>query len=343
MKRCKKCFLPKNYPNIKLNEKGICNYCLESRVIIREGFDTKATNAKRMKLKKDFEKFIKSIKGKSEYDCLLLFSGGKDSTYLLYLLKEKYGLNVLTLSVDTGLERETTKNNIKRIVKHFDVDHILFVPENDFYKRFYKYYLKNPGNATYCDTICGLCSSIMHSIGLNIAAEMKIPFVALGYSPEQAYCYEFSKEKLSKSWVPKELYNESFSEKDRGYFWNPKNVNKKNIPRFILPFYVLDYPGVENIIEELSELGLRIKKKLDPLKSNCYLVFLLMHLDLIKYGYTTYSAHISSLIRAGNLREREKYIIILTLGAWLLKHGLVKQRNIKRALDHLELKMEDII
>jgi len=296
-----------------------------------------------MELKKDFEKFVKSCKGKSEYDCLLLFSGGKDSTYLLYVLKEKYGLNVLTLTVDTGLEREATKLNVKKIVKHFNVDHISFVPEDDFYKRFYRYYLTHTGNDTYCGTICGLCSSIMHSIGLNVAAEKKIPFVALGYSPAQASCYEFSKERLSKSWVPKEIYNESFSEKDRSYFWKTENVNGKNIPRFILPFYVLEYPGVEEIIKKLSELGLCSKKKLDPFKSNCYLVSLLLRLDLIKHGYTVYSAHVSSLIRAGKIKQRKKYFLILTLGVWLFKHGYVKQRLIKHALNHLELKMKDIV
>ena len=45
----------------------------------------------------------------------MLFSGGKDSSYLLYLLIEKYGLNVLALTVDTGLETNIAKQNVKKM------------------------------------------------------------------------------------------------------------------------------------------------------------------------------------------------------------------------------------
>jgi len=335
--------LPVKYPNIKLNEKGICNYCLEGKLNSREVDDKKTIEKRKIEFRKDFENLVKSCKGKSEYDCLLLYSGGKDSTYLLYLLKEIYGLKVLAVTVNNGLMQESTKENIKNIVKHFNVDHVSFTPENDFHKRLFRYYLTHKvDDELYSKKICGSCANIIISTGLNIATEKKIPFVALGYAPNQTTFYEYSKEELLKSWVPKELYDEIFSDKDRSYFWNPENINKNDIPRFILPYYILEYPGVEGIIKKLTELGLGTKKTMDPIKSNCHMCWLLYHLDIKKHGYFTGCEGTSNLIRAGKIKNRTKYFLIYTLGFWLLKHGLVKRKFIKKSLNHLNLKIANI-
>lgn len=341
MRRCKRCFLSENFPNINLNEKRICNYCLKGVVNAKDIGDEETIKLRKKKLKKEFEEYFKSIKGKNEYDCLLLFIGGKDSTYLLYLLKEKYGLNVLTLTVNNGLEPDCTKKNIKRVIKHFKVDHIFF--RTNFHKKMYKYLLSKPTKEPLCKLICGSCAKIMQSTGLYVATEKKIPFVVLGYSPDQAHFLEFSKDKLLESWVPDELYNEYFSDKDRNYFWNPKNVNKKDIPRFIIPFYTIDYQGLEEIIKKLKELGLGSMKNLHPLKSNCHMMWLLMRIDLVKHGYIQLNASTSSMIRNSKIKGRKRYYLILTLGFWLFKHGLVKQKLIKNALNYVDLKNVNVI
>ena len=134
-------------------------------------------------MEKTFERTKKKNKG--QYDGLLCYSGGKDSTYLLYILKEKYGLNILAVTIDTGLTRSIAKLNIKKCIDHFNVDHITITPENNFYKRLYRNFIQHSNEKTYCENICGLCQKVMHSIGLNIAVEKKIPFVALAYSPDQ--------------------------------------------------------------------------------------------------------------------------------------------------------------
>jgi len=38
--------------------------------------------------------FFTHEKGQYEYDCIVLYTGGRDSTYTLQLLKEKYNLNL---------------------------------------------------------------------------------------------------------------------------------------------------------------------------------------------------------------------------------------------------------
>jgi len=327
--------MPKNYPDITFNENGICNLCLNEKPLIN--FEEKR------RCKQEFEEYVEKIKGKGEYDCLLLFSGGKDSTYLLYVLKEKYGLNVLAVTVDTALGSSIAKINIKKCVDYFNVDHITVTPENNFYKRLYRYYIQHPNGKTHCENICGLCQKSMHSIGLNIAVEKKIPFVALAYSPDQTTAtttYEFSKDIMSKDWIPKDLYREPFTEKDRSYFWNPEGI--KTIPRFILPFYVLKYPGGSKIIEELSEIGLGAKRTFNPFKSNCDLYWLLIFLDIKRFNYNPYIEHLCRQIRLGKT-NRGNWPIIISLGTWLLKHGFVKRKETKHALNYIDLTVEDCI
>jgi hypothetical protein len=338
-KRCKRCLIPENYPNTKLNKNRICNLCLEEKP---------ADNPiEKMEYKQEFKKYIKRIKGKKEYDCLLLFSGGKDSTYLLHILKEEYDLKVLAVTVDTGLLSHENKLNIKKIIKFFDVDHMTIAPENNFYKKLYRYLIQHRPKKTtsdresdtYCERICILCSKVINSVGLNIAAKKKIPFVALAYSPDQFRSYEFPRKTLCKSWVPEELYQEPFTEKDRSYFWNPEN--KKIIPRLILPFYFIDYPGTEKIIEKLSNIGLGKKRDFNTLHSNCYLVWLLMMLDLKNYNFNPYELHISRQIRQGKTK-RSKWSKILPIGNWLLKNGFIYRKKIKCALNYLDLDIKDL-
>jgi len=342
MKKCKKCYLPETYPNTSFNEKGICNYCSDEIFIVGETGNEKISKEKKDQLKKDFENLIKKSKGKSKYDCLLLFSGGKDSSYLLYLLTKKYKLKVLTVTVDNGLESPLAKSNINKIVKYFNVDHIFSKPKKSFLQKFYKYFITHINNQSYCERVCYVCQELIFSTGIKIAVDKKIPFIILGYSPDQAGTNEFLYWKNPDGFIPKELYDKPFDEEDRAYFWRPETEKKQKLPRFILPFYFLEYPGVEKIIKILNKLGLGSANDFDQLKTNCHLNWLLMRLDAIKKGYVHYVPYVCSQIRSGKIKQRKKYFIVLTLGIWLLKHGFVKRKYMTQALRFLGLKFNEI-
>ncbi len=316
MKRCKMCLISDKVPEVKINTEGICNYCLNNHNI--------DDSPKRKKYKKIFEDYLKEIRGKNKYDCVLLFSGGKDSIYLLHILTVKYKLQVLTITIDTGFLSPIGKKNIKKVVSLLNVDHIYITPENNFYKRFYKYYIKHM--KIKCD-ICDLCQKIMHSIALNIAVKKNIPFVALAYSPDQTDVFEYSKEEMTKSWVPKELYQKPFTKKDRSYFWNPKLLEFKDIPRFIFPFYAIYYPSEIEIYDIISNLGLVSKKNLNPHITNCSLYWLFMKLDIENLDYNPYNESLSIRIRQGKTK-RGLWPIKLPIGIWMLKHGLLKRKDV---------------
>src|SRR4030042_131921 len=95
-RRCTRCLLPETFPDITFDEDGVCNYCVE---YLEKGKKTPRWQTLR---EKRVERLIEKSRNKGDYDCLVSYSGGKDSTYLLYVLKEKYGLNVLAYTCNTG-------------------------------------------------------------------------------------------------------------------------------------------------------------------------------------------------------------------------------------------------
>jgi hypothetical protein len=175
-------------------------------------------------------------------------------------------------------------------------------------------------------------------MGLNLAAEKNIPFVALAYSPEQEsphIQYEMTKEDLSKSWFPTTLAQGPFTENDRSYFWDPKEHTRT--PRLFLPFHFLEYPGQEKIITMLSELHLGKRRAFHPFRSNCALVWLLMHLDVVNHHYNPYFEPISKQIRQGTVTP-DTCPVIMMLGNWCFKTGLVRLPDTMRARKYVGIK-----
>jgi hypothetical protein len=93
---CSECNISSAHPNVSFDERGTCSLC-------RFYGENKGKIAAYFKTQSDLESiFDKNRLAKpSEYDCLLLYSGGKDSTYALYKLIAM-GLNVMTFTFDNG-------------------------------------------------------------------------------------------------------------------------------------------------------------------------------------------------------------------------------------------------
>ena len=67
--------------------------------------------------KNDFLENILSRKQGKYYDIAVMYSGGKDSSFLLYLLKEVYKLRVIACFVDNGFENNCVWENIENFTK----------------------------------------------------------------------------------------------------------------------------------------------------------------------------------------------------------------------------------
>jgi N-acetyl sugar amidotransferase len=125
-------------PDISFDEQGICNYVHEYRKAEESGVFK--GEAGRQKL----ESIVSEIKQKGQgkkYDCLIGLSGGVDSTYVAWLVKQ-HGLRPLAVHLDNGWNSELAVKNIENIIRKLDIDLYTLVINWEEFKDIQLAYLK---------------------------------------------------------------------------------------------------------------------------------------------------------------------------------------------------------
>ena len=64
------------------------------------------------------------------YHCVVALSGGKDSSYTCYVLKKKYKLNIVAITVENGFLSKQALLNCKVLSHKLKFKHILIKPGN---------------------------------------------------------------------------------------------------------------------------------------------------------------------------------------------------------------------
>ena len=110
MNTCKVCVVDDSFPNFKLDEKGICNYCK-----LHNEMENEIPNDERGSkiLLKKVEN-IKKRNRKKKYDVVVGISGGRDSTYLLYYTKKILGLRCLAIHLNDGFGNPLAGKNMEK-------------------------------------------------------------------------------------------------------------------------------------------------------------------------------------------------------------------------------------
>jgi len=125
-------------PDIKFDENGVSNYVEYYKKLVSQRLPTPDVAPK--KLKEIIDKIKSAGKGK-EYDCIIGVSGGVDSTYVAYLVKEM-GLRPLAVHFDNGWNSELAVSNIEKVLKLLDIDLYTYVVDWDEYKDLQLSFLK---------------------------------------------------------------------------------------------------------------------------------------------------------------------------------------------------------
>jgi N-acetyl sugar amidotransferase len=125
-------------PNIRFDEKGICNYYYEYKQAEAKAVLKGEEGKKR--LAETFKEIREKGKGKP-YDCILGLSGGVDSTYLCLIAKE-HGLRPLVVHCDNGWNSELAQHNIEQTVKRLDLDLFTYVINWEEFRELQLSYLK---------------------------------------------------------------------------------------------------------------------------------------------------------------------------------------------------------
>ena len=117
---CKKCIMDTSDKEIIFDDSGICNHCKRAEQL-QNSFPINLTNKEREKELKKIVRTIKISGRNKKYDCIIGVSGGVDSTYLAYIIKE-LGLRPLAVHLDNGWNSELSVHNIEKCLKTLDID-----------------------------------------------------------------------------------------------------------------------------------------------------------------------------------------------------------------------------
>lgn len=113
LRRCTKCILPETFPFIEFDAKGECNYCNNYRQLEFKGAD-------------NFSDLLEKYRSKDgSPDCLMPFSGGRDSSYALHYVKKELGMNPIAFSYDWGMLTDLARRNQARMCGKLGIEHIL--------------------------------------------------------------------------------------------------------------------------------------------------------------------------------------------------------------------------
>ncbi|MFH6972895.1 N-acetyl sugar amidotransferase [Flavobacterium petrolei] len=172
---CSKCLFPETKPDLFFNEEGVCSACVAA--------DQKDNSIDWKQREIDFNTIInKYKKGTNEigYDCLIPVSGGKDSTYQAYFMKEVCGLNPLCVCFETTNLTEVGQANIDNISK-MGIDVIYFKKNYKAYRSMVVEGFKRVGDEMWPNHLG------IFTIPIHIAVKFNIPLVIWGENPQQEY------------------------------------------------------------------------------------------------------------------------------------------------------------
>lgn len=104
---------------IVFDQNGICDHCNTFYKDIKPYWSPNKKGW--LEITKLADKIRKEGKNR-EFDCIIGMSGGIDSSYLVYLAKEKLNLRPLVFHVDAGWNSQEAVNNIENIVDKLELD-----------------------------------------------------------------------------------------------------------------------------------------------------------------------------------------------------------------------------
>ena len=235
LQMCTRCIYDNRIPMISFNGKGICNYCQQYDQMMDEypiGSEGMAM------LVKEVEQVKKDGIGKP-YDVVIGVSGGADSSYMLHVAKNKFGLRVLAAHFDNTYNSRIAVENIDAVLEKLDIDLYTHVVDNIQYQKIYKSFFK--ASVPEIDTPTDIALATVH---YQAAEKYGIKHIWEGHSfrtegiTPSGWVYMDAKyiEKINEKYGDGELGNLPLLWLEKWIKW----ISEDKIKKF-RPLYYLDY------------------------------------------------------------------------------------------------------
>lgn len=305
---CRRCVMPESPPDIVFNEEGICSLCVAHEAAQQSGGAPPA-------LESDFIKIINKYKGKHRYECLVMCSGGKDSTSALYYMVKRYKLTPLAFTFDHGFETEEALANVRSAVEALGVDFLFY--RSTYMQRMFARIVESGSRAVLCHP----CSMWYMDVAFDVAARYDIPMIVAGWTKGQSQKQEVMSKCGCNTHAPEFRamaqatieFLKTELERMPEYKNFPRSMeevlaraSKRHKAIVVSPHWFLPYDQETYVATIKKELNWKEPAVSYPKGStNCLLNFISVYNSVKHFGYAHYHVEMSKLIRAGVLTREQ--------------------------------------
>lgn len=292
--RCTRCILPDTYPDIDFDEKGVCRVCRE--------FDEKYSSIDWKARERELERILNRYRGKGKkYDVLVPFSGGKDSSYTLWMMKNKYNMRCLAFNFDNGFLDDGALSFVKKSARRLGVDLETYTPDRELLNRVYNRALEATGE------FCAACVVLMPTAIFRAADKNGIRLIAAGFSdilesppPETSYMDRVCFKDIMKGHIP-------VSELKWDYLF-PSLKRTFGVKQINLPDYLeWNLPEIYETLNRELDFG----KNMADVRYDCLGTPHSSYLFRQRTGFGKYEYLYANMVRAGVIERDEALRIVL--------------------------------
>ena len=305
MKYCIECLYPNTHPlGITFNSEGLCSGCIVHKEKFEINWEKKENELKDLLTEYKNESY-------NNWDCIVPVSGGRDSYFIVDLIKNKYKMNPLLVTYNKHYNSHTGNRNIAYLKTIFDCDHISLTVDPNIVKKLTRYTLESFGSV-YWHCIAG-----QMVFPVRIAVNFKIPLIIWGVHQGVDQVGMFSHHDKVEMNRRYRIEHDMMGYKAEDFIGKVPNLTKEDLSPFIYPndneieavgvrgIYLSNYISWDTkkqhelMINKYDYKTLNIPRTFDIYNDADSLVYSDVHdfLKYIKHGYSKVTDHLSREIR----------------------------------------------
>ncbi len=215
---CKKCLMPNTRPRIEFDADGICNAC--HTAARKDDVDWDARRA-------EFLQLIETHRNHDgPYDCVVPWSGGKDSSAIAWRLKFEFGLNPLLVTFSPLMPDPVAHHNREEMIK-LGFDHIMVRPNQKVSRRLARRFFIERGDPKIH------WNAGVNSVPVQIAVKYKIPLIFYAEHGES----EYGGRVLSEDHLKMRDFTEVLEHQigDDPYNWMDDEIDEPELAPYLYP------------------------------------------------------------------------------------------------------------
>ncbi len=312
---CKKCLTPNSRPRVVFDAHGVCNACLNAEEKKKIDWDAR---------RREFLEYVERYRPRSgPYDCIVPWSGGKDSSAIAHKLKFEFGLNPLLVTFSPLLPNELGIHNREEMLK-LGFDHFMVRPNQKVARRLSRRFFIERGNPKVA------WDAGINSIPVQVAVKFGIPLLFYAEHGESEYGGRVLSEEHRKVKDLTEILENQIGDDPQN--WVDDEISERDLATYIYPDAdAVAQAGVKamyfsyffkwSMYENYNYIRDKIDFKLDP-KGRTDGTFtnfdslddkidnLYYYMQYIKFGFGRTVRDASRLIQNGHITREEGYDLV---------------------------------